>query len=112
MSVSLTSDNRSGVALVYNLSNKQSASHDFDAEAVALCETSADWIIEHFYLADGTEVPFLNFGAVDFNIARAEIEGVPVGVNGSTLVNIELKGKIVTDCSMPNNSTIACQYIG
>lgn len=99
-----------GSATIHNRSSRHSSTvvfHDWPD----LCETSAEWIVEDFKLGDGTTVPFANFGTVAFTNAVAQAGAQAVGVQDATVIDIKQDGKMYTSCSLPDDSSVSCQYI-
>jgi hypothetical protein len=115
MSVTATSTT-SGVASVKNLSNGQSVTHTFTGMTVGpLCKVNAEWIVEDFDqckadLTGCTEVPFANFGTVEFTSASAVQNGKTVSLNGATDINMVTTGGASRATCSSSSSTVTCKY--
>lgn len=104
-----------GSATITNLSTGKNVSHSFSGET-ALCETNAEWIVEDFEIVgsdgQGSLIPFAKFGNVTFSNASYTHGNTTSGVNGSTLLDIQQGGKVLTKCGTPGSSTVQCSYAG
>jgi len=112
MTVSVTSKT-AGKATMQNLTTGKTVTHSFTGEP-ALCETSAEWIIEDFE-EGSTLVPLANFGTLEFYDAYAIENGVTVYPSGSTgkVVDMQQGSTIVCSCSVSgtgSNADIICAY--
>jgi hypothetical protein len=112
LTISLTSTT-AGEAIIENISTGTTVTHKFTGEP-ALCEKSAEWIIEDFE-DGGTLVPFANFGSLEFYDAYAIENGKTVYPNGSggKIVDMQQGSTVVCSCSLSGtgaNSDIICAY--
>lgn len=94
---------RSGSAVIQNLSTGQTVSKSLTSSS-SLCEQNAEWIVEDFE-SGGALVPFANFGTVTFTGASATlVSGGTTGPSGSTLIDIQQNGRVLTSASTSSNS--------
>ncbi|KZW01201.1 hypothetical protein EXIGLDRAFT_738553 [Exidia glandulosa HHB12029] len=94
---------RSGSAVIQNVSTGQTVSKSLTSTS-SLCEQNAEWIVEDF-LSGNSMVPFANFGTVTFTGASAGLtSGGTTGPSGSTLIDIEQSGRVLTSSSTSSNS--------
>ncbi|KAI0014546.1 peptidase A4 family-domain-containing protein [Xylariomycetidae sp. FL0641] len=101
------SSTSAGVATVENVSTGQTVTHSFSRESAELCEYNAEWIVEDFE-SGGALVNFADFDSVTFTDCSTN-KG---GVSGSTIIDIQQSGQVLTDCSTSGSSTVTCDYTG
>lgn len=83
-----------GTATVENLSNGQSHSVPYSEPSLALCQTSAEWIIE----TSGGDNSLPNFGSITFTDASAGTTGGSIyGPNGGKQLNLLKAGHVYTN---------------
>lgn len=105
-----SSSTTSGSVLVENLTTGQSVAHTFSNESSPLCQENADWIVEDFVTGSSLK-PMANFGTVTFtNCSVTQTSGNKLGVTGSTIINMQQNGKVMTDCSTSHGNTVSCTY--
>ncbi|PIL36482.1 hypothetical protein GSI_00171 [Ganoderma sinense ZZ0214-1] len=110
VTVTVTASSKTGgTATITNVSTGKTVSHTFSGQP-SLCEYDAEWIVEDFSSGGGL-VPFANFGTVTFTGASATTNsGSSVGPSGSTLIDIEQSGKVLTSVST-TSSTVTVSYV-
>ena len=118
----------SGTAYITNESTGQSVSKSFadqpslcgqDVSAGLLAElrphtnssVQAEWIVEDFSVGGGL-IPFAEFSPVTFNDASWVQNGASRGVSGSTILDIEQNGQVLTSCGTSGSSVVTCSYTG
>lgn len=85
-----------GMAVIENLSNRQTVYQDLSYPFNPLCEMNAEWIVEDFS-AGGALVPFCDFGTVIFRDAYAYLNGGGyVTPYGATEMGIVQFGRVLT----------------
>jgi hypothetical protein len=95
LTVTATSTN-GGTAKIENLSTGKVAEHVFESEGTALCQQNAEWIVED-YSQNNVNVPFCNFGVVEFTNAYATTTANQhVTPNGATVIILQKNGLDVT----------------
>ncbi|KAG6845249.1 hypothetical protein H0H87_011984 [Tephrocybe sp. NHM501043] len=100
---------KSGTAVITNKTTGKTVSKSLTSTA-ALCEQNAEWIVEDFE-SGGSLVPFANFGTVSFTSASATTSsGTTVGPSGSTLIDIEQNGEVLTSVST-SSSGVTISYV-
>ena len=77
----VSSSSTSGTATIENTSTGQSVNQDITSSS-SLCGTNAEWIVEDFD-EGGSQVPFANFGTVDFSGAVASLSDGSTASPGS-----------------------------
>ncbi|KAG6914936.1 hypothetical protein DXG01_014373 [Tephrocybe rancida] len=103
------STTKAGSAVITNKTTGKTVSKSLTSTA-ALCEENAEWIVEDFE-EDGSLVPFANFGKVTFSSATATTtSGTTVGPSGSTIIDIQQSGKILTSVST-SSSGVTISYV-
>jgi len=76
----------------------------------ALCLENAEWIVED-YEEGGSEVPFANFGTVNFQHAVATTKWkATVGAKGAQIIDLVLNSKVVTSVST-TSSEVTVKYL-
>ena len=104
----------SGTALIHNESTGQKVSHTFNGQQ-ALCLENAEWIVEDFEISGSNGqpqlIPFAKFDPVTFTKASFHKGNTKHGVNGSTILDIEQSGNVVTKCRTHGAETIRCTYV-
>lgn len=94
---------RSGSAVIRNVSTGSSVSKSLTSSS-SLCEQNAEWIVEDFESGNSL-VPFANFGTVTFTGASAGLStGGTTGPSGTTLIDIEQNGRVLTSSSTSGSS--------
>ncbi|OKL63104.1 hypothetical protein UA08_01224 [Talaromyces atroroseus] len=115
MQVTVTSTSSSaGTAVIENLSSGQKVSQSLTAPSstATLGGQNAEWIVEDFD-SNGGQVPFANFGTVNFTGATAGTsDGSSVGTSGADVLDISQNGKVLTSASIPSDSEVDVKYIG
>ncbi|KGO78086.1 Concanavalin A-like lectin/glucanases superfamily [Penicillium italicum] len=100
----------SGSAVIENLSSGSSVTHHFSGvDDGDLCETNAEWIVEDFE-SNGQLVPFTNFGTVTFSNAKAISGGQTVGPSGSSILDIQQNGQVLTR-SFADGNSVTVSYV-
>ncbi|KAF8673947.1 hypothetical protein AX14_005273 [Amanita brunnescens Koide BX004] len=95
----------SGSAVIENLTTNQTVSKNLNSTS-ALCEENAEWIVED-YEENGKLVAFTDFGTVNFTNAYATTtSGSQISPNGATIIDIEQKGKVLTNVTETANGVI------
>ena len=89
--------------MVENLTNGQTGSKYLNS-TYALCQKSAEWIVEDYQLDDGSFVPFANFSAVTFREAQAVGASKTYTPFGSTIVDIAQNDQIMTSVSTSDST--------
>lgn len=93
----------SGNVLIENTSTGQSVSHILTSTS-ALCQTSAEWIVEDYQLG-GETVPLANFGMVKFTGAQVVAHNGVLGPEGATLINMANgAGDVLADTQIDSTS--------
>lgn len=113
VTVSSTSSS-AGSAVIENLSSGQTVSQSLTAPSptATLGGQNAEWIVEDFD-SNGGQVPFADFGTVQFTSASAGAsDGSSVGTSGADILDISQNGKVLTSASIPNDSEIDVEYTG
>jgi Peptidase A4 family len=113
--VTVTSTSSSaGTAVIENLSSGQRVSQSLTAPSstATLGGQNAEWIVEDFD-SNGGQVPFANFGTVQFTDASAGTsKGSSVGTSGADILDISQNGKVLTSASTPSDSEVDVKYTG
>ncbi|KIH88803.1 aspergillopepsin [Sporothrix brasiliensis 5110] len=105
-----SSSTTSGRVLVENLTTGQSVAHTFSGESSPLCQANAEWIVEDFMTGNSLK-PMANFGTVTFtNCSVTQTSGTQLGVTGSTIINMQQNGNVMTNCSTSYGKTVSCTY--
>ncbi|KAG6848871.1 hypothetical protein H0H93_013277 [Arthromyces matolae] len=103
------SSTKAGTAVITNKTTGKSVSKSLTSSS-ALCEENAEWIVED-YEEGGSLVPFANFGSVTFTGASATTSsGSTVGPSGSTIIDIQQSGKVLTSVST-SSSGVTISYV-
>jgi hypothetical protein len=103
-------DPRNGNALVENLSTGDSRTHIWTAEETALCERTAEWIVEDATAGgvSGTSLqPFADYRTVVFTDNYAFVEGQEVGISYAVPVDIYQNEELVSKGSISDGKVIA-----
>ncbi|KAK7914973.1 Bcacp1 [Apiospora marii] len=112
VTMTITTDGTSsGSATIINQSNGYRSTIVFFGEP-DLCLTTAEWIVEDYEQGDGSMVPFANFGSVAITNTYAQVGSQYVGVKDAQVIDIRQNNKDLTSCSLPDDYTVNCQYIG
>lgn len=97
--------------MVKNVTKGKQVSHTFSGMSPPLQQLNAEWIVEDFNNGTGL-TPFVNFGTVSFtNSYVATTGGSALTPAGSTLIDIQQKGKTLTSSSL-SGTTVKVAYIG
>ena len=103
-----------GTAFLHNTSNGQKVSHTFHGQQ-ALCLENAEWIVEDFEVSGSggqpALIPFAKFDPVSFTNASFHQGSTKNGINGSTILDIEQNGQVVTKCRTHGADTLRCHYV-
>lgn len=105
---------RAGTAVIENLTSGQKVSQSLSApsSSATLGGQNAEWIVEDFD-SNGGQVPFADFGIVQFtNASAGTAKGTSVGTDGADILDISQNGKILTSASIPSDSEVDVQYTG
>lgn len=99
----------SGNVLIKNTSTGQSVNHILTSTS-ALCQTSAEWIVEDYRLGAET-VPLANFETVKFTGAQVVARNEVLGPEGANLINVvNAAGNILTETQIdPTSVTVTYQ---
>jgi hypothetical protein len=99
-----------GTATLENLSNGQSSTFTWTGESPALCEVTAEWIVEDFTVGD-SPVPFANYGSVTFTGNSAVVGGNTVDLSNAYLANMVPSGSSsVVSLASVDGDDITCTY--
>ncbi|RJE21829.1 Peptidase A4 family [Aspergillus sclerotialis] len=102
----------SGVAIVENKSNGQSATKTLNAPAptATLVGENAEWIVEDFE-QKGKLVDLVNFGTVKFTGCAAEAGGSTYGVSDATIMELVANGQTHSKVQTQGDETMIVKYI-
>ncbi|KAH8690098.1 putative aspergillopepsin-2 precursor [Talaromyces proteolyticus] len=113
--VTVTSSSSSaGSCVIENLTSGQQVSQDLSAPSSSsnLGGQNAEWIVEDFD-SNGSQVPFANFGTVQFTGASAGVsDGSTVGTDGADVLDIQQNNVVLTSSSVPSSSEVDVSYAG
>jgi hypothetical protein len=113
--VSISSSSSSaGTCVIENLTNGQQVSQDLTAPSSDsnLGGQNAEWIVEDFD-SNGSQVPFANFGTIQFtNSAAGVSDGSTVGTDGADVLDIQQNNVVLTDVEIPSSSEVDVTYTG
>ncbi|ATY62993.1 Concanavalin A-like lectin glucanase [Cordyceps militaris] len=102
----------SGTSTIENLTTGKSVSHTFTGEtAYPLCESDAEWIVED-YQENGTPVPLVNWGTIEFTDTVAKGSNGQVSAAGAEKINMKVDGSLVTSTDIDSNGKVSVTYIG
>jgi len=100
-----TTSTTSGTATIENKTTGHSVSKTLTS-VVPLCQENAEWIVED-YEEGWTQVPFADFGTVDFKHAVATTKwGATIGPKGATIVDLTASNIVLTSVSTKSNEVI------
>ncbi|KAG6853657.1 hypothetical protein C0991_002549 [Blastosporella zonata] len=103
------SSTKAGTAVIINKTTGKTVSKSLTSSS-ALCQENAEWIVED-YEEGSSLVPFADFGTVTFTGASATTNsGTSVGPSGSTLIDIQQSGNILTSVST-TSSGVTVSYV-
>ncbi|KAL1864807.1 hypothetical protein Plec18167_009639 [Paecilomyces lecythidis] len=89
-----------GYTVVENLSQGTDIRHTWDTESPALCEATAEWIVEDFTdISNGSDylAPFADYNGLIFTDSSATANGEKVGVSDARPVNMVQNGNPVSE---------------
>lgn len=104
---------RSGTAVLENLTQDTSISHNFTTSETLspICQTDAEWIVED-YLESFEFVTFADFGKVTFTDASAVTTAGTIGLGDADIYDIEQEtGVPRTNSSIISDSSLAVSWI-
>jgi Peptidase A4 family len=88
ITVSVTaSSTTGGSTTLENTSNGESVTYTWSGESPALCEVTAEWIVEDFSVSDSL-VAFADYGSVTFTGNSAVVGGSTVGLDNAYLADM------------------------
>lgn len=102
-----------GTAVLTNKNSGASVTQALTAPAPtnSLLGVNAEWIVEDFS-SGGLLVPFADFDSVPFRACSADAGGQTVGTSGTTSLDIEQNGQVLTSVSYPDGSSVTVDYTG
>ena len=106
----VATSNTSGIAYVTNRSTGQSVQHSFSGEQ-ALCGQNAEWIVEDFE-SDSNLVPFAQFSPIIFTGSTWVADGITYGLEGSSILEIEQSGSVLTKVFTEGQEMMRVTYSG
>lgn len=103
---------KSGVAILQNKSNGQSATKTLNAPAptATLTGQNAEWIVEDFE-QQGKLVDLVNFGNVRFAGCAAEAGGSTYGVSDATIMELIANGQVHSNVRTQGDEFMVVEYV-